>query len=181
MGIGQIRTVPKMTTIMSIDPGLRGCGVAFFCEGPSVLDRAMYVRNPVKIGDDMMAIAEMGNAVANEANRWGHVDLIVVEFPQVYAGSKSIGDPRDLLTLAAIDGYICGLVSCVEVRRYLPREWKGQVDPDAMIARIQGRLSPEEKARVDLCCKSLQHNIWDAVGIGLKACGRLDREMVIAR
>lgn len=170
-------------TILAVDPGLRGCGVAYFSREAFYptprLRWARYVRNPVRTGDGMDAIRAVAHEVGQQGPR-SHVDLLAVEFPQVYAGAKAIGDPRDLLTLAAIDGAItiqCGR----EVLRYFPREWKGQVDPDVLIERVKDRLDPAELARVELPAAHLAHNVWDAVGIGLKAAGRFERRIVVTR
>jgi hypothetical protein len=175
-----------MTTILAVDPGLRGCGVACFDQAPTIygstemLVWAKYVRNPVREGDSAAAIAAMAREVGRHSI-FEPVDLLAVEFPQVYQGSKAKGDPRDLLTLAAIDGGILLSVSHREARRYFPREWKGQVDGDVMLDRILARLSPSEVGRIERCPESLRHNVIDAIGIGLFAAGRLAAHKVIAR
>jgi hypothetical protein len=172
MADGAERT--KMPNLLTIDPGIRGCGVAFFTNQHMRL--AAYVKNPVKTGDDMEAILTMAYAV----NEWSFGDIIhcvVVEFPQVYGVGQQKGDQKDLLALAALDGAICSLVTSNYVAataiRRLPREWKGQTPGDVMCQRIEGHLSSEEMLRIQKCPASLRHNVLDAIGIGLHHLGRL--------
>ncbi len=116
--------------------------------------------------------------------RWrGMVDAVVsalvgaftiaIELPQVYDRSRSKGDPNDLVQLAAVVGGIVDRM-VVPATIYLPREWKKQVPKKIMCERVEGRLTPEERARVELPNnKKLQLDVWDAVGIGLHHLGRL--------
>ena len=174
-----------MSTILAVDPGVRGCGVALFVHSLTGerLRRAAYVRNPHKTGDGMGEVESMARAVRDSFDRMACVtfDRLVLEFPQVYTGARAKGDPRDLLALAAVDGAICGFVHHTEAVRVLPREWKGQVDPDVLIERVKARLLPAEIAAVELPCASLAHNVWDAVGLGLFSVGRFHAHHVIAR
>ena len=164
-----------MKRVVAVDPGLRGCGVSVFDDG--VLMRAQYMTNPEKTGDGMEAILAMALMCYHEAEE------VVVEFPHVYAGSKSKGDPHDLLVLAAIDGAIGAYASRdgAKVRRIFPSEWKGQLDKDACWRRVEGRLTEPEKRAISWPCESLRHNVADSVGIGLFAVGRFERKMVIHR
>lgn len=167
-----------MTEILAVDPGVRGCGVAFFDGGRLLW--AKYVRNPAREGDDLRAIDLMAREVAKYRALSG-VDVLALEFPKVYVGSKAKGDPHDLLTLAAIDGALVGHVCAPTLLRFFPREWKGQLDKDACAGRVRSRLDAGEVASIELPCTSLQHNVWDAVGIGLFAGGRFSPHRVIAR
>jgi hypothetical protein len=102
-----------------------------------------------------------------------HEAFAALEVPQVYQGSKQLGDPDDLLQLAGVVGAIASLGFRGSVDGVAPREWKGTIKPDIVIARVQAILTPEETARVELpTAKGLQHNVWDAVGIGLYTVGR---------
>jgi hypothetical protein len=184
--------------IVAIDPGIRGCGVALFWPGSHV-HAARYVRNPERQGNGPAEIRAMALAVESFVEDAGRSpEAVVVEWPQVYQGSKQTGDPNDLLTLAAVDGAILALFAHVpEVRRYLPREWKGQVPANVCARRILERLTPAECARVDrlpLFVEALDladrarreiggtdHNTIDAVGIGLKFVGRFEPHRVIMR
>jgi hypothetical protein len=50
---------------------------------------------------------------------------------------------------------------------YRPRIWKGSKPKEAMEAVTRWRLSPRELSFVKLPAKSLQHNVWDAIALGL--------------
>jgi hypothetical protein len=158
--------------LLAVDPGLRGCGVALFDGGRLV--RCAYVRGS-RDGQDAAAWAEM----AGEVYAWGGADAtrVVSEFPKVYSVGKSKGDPEDLLQLAAVVGAISahwgseGIT--LEVVR--PYQWKRQVPKDIMTSRIINLLDAQEgaQARAGMPAKSYQHNVWDAIGIGLNALGRI--------
>jgi len=99
------------------------------------------------------------------------VTEFVSEYPQVYA--RGPGDPADLIELAGVVGAVGYAIRSMKSSSYLPRSWKGQVPKDVMCARIEGRLSPEEKAAIRPCPTSLRHNVLDAIGVGLFHIGRL--------
>lgn len=155
-----------MIRTLAVDPGIRGCGVSFFLD--ESLHFAVYVKNTYVSGNGPAEARAVAQAVA----QWP-ADVLVLEYPRIYPGPRQRGDPNDLLPLAGVVCALAALYPRAQIVRYFPRDWKGTVDPDVMIRRVQGRLTPEETARVVLPCQSLQHNTWDAVGIGLKAVGRL--------
>ncbi|NOJ83830.1 hypothetical protein [Myxococcus xanthus] len=67
-------------------------------------------------------------------------------------------------------------------RSVYPRDWKGSLDADAFIERIKQRIDAAEHLRVELpSYSSLHHNVWDAIGIGLHALGRLAPHRVFPR
>lgn len=103
----------------------------------------------------------------------------VFEWPQVYSQGKSKGNPNDLLGLAGVDAAIATILAC-HTEYYLPREWKGQIDGDVMIKRIENRLFASEISTV-VEFGHLTHNIMDAIGIGLHHLGRLSPRKVIVR
>ncbi len=182
---------------LAIDPGIRGCGIAVF--GCDVLQLARYVKNPIREGDGPDAIVSMALAVRDALAVRNFiptmVNRVVIEWPQVYAGAKNKGDANDLLPLAGVDAAICALFLPSKHERFRPREWKGQLPPNVCAQRIIDRLKAEELARVDRIEKfqadlsravaakkeidGTDHNTIDAVGIGLKACGRFERRLAI--
>lgn len=189
--------------LLAVDPGQRGCGVAIFsdeeskrpcrcrsnlaCDCPDhpTLVRAAYVLNYVDSGNGAESWAGMARAVRAWLNRHTGCHRLIIECPQVYPGPQQKGGTKgqnDLIALAAVAGTIVGeLREIPSVSRVLPREWKGTLDADEMTKRVRGRLSPTELARCEPCPKSLEHNLLDAVGIGLHAVGRLEPRRVIAR
>lgn len=176
-------------TLVSVDPGIRGCGVALFRDGRLVA--AEYVKNPVKKGNDFDAII----AVAQAAREWvggraaDRGDLrLVLEWPKVYTASKSKGDNNDLLALCAVDAAIVALVGA-RATKIIPRDWKGTMAHEAVVHRVYSRLDSEGNrsewntlADAEFRAgKTYGHNVVDAVGIGLHALGRFTPRKVIAR
>jgi hypothetical protein len=179
--------------LVSLDPGLRECGVALFDEESGELLAAAMPENPERHARGLVAWAGMAGAVA------GYVALaidelsaarrvvsirVVSECPQVYTAGKSKGDPNDLIELAGVVGRVAGSLGGNTEASFLPRQWKGTLDADAMIERIKARVDKRqgERGRVQLPrAKDKQHNVWDAVGVGLHAVGRLAPRKVFPR
>jgi len=183
--------------MIALDPGIRGCGVAEF--GEHYLLRAAYIPNPIRKGNGLDAVVDMAAAVY----RWaGMPQTFVAEWPQSYGPAQQKGDQADLFPLAGIDGALAAMMAWsrpLEVKRYLPHEWKGTINPDVMISRIRHRLTPGEFSVIQFpgntcsdcrdrlapipCCKSTcpAHNVFDAVGLGLFHLGRFEKRRVIAR
>jgi hypothetical protein len=154
-----------LSTVLAIDPGLRGCGLAVYVSGRLV--EARYVKSSEKSARGAEAWCAMAQAVGDVAPP--QVDTLVVECPQVYRGPLQKGDPSDLIELAGVDGAIVGkfILRAQDFVSYLPRDWKGQVPKDIHHARVEAALSKEEKACMSLPAASLAHNVWDAVALGL--------------
>lgn len=74
----------------------------------------------------------------------------LIERPQIYARSKSKGDPNDLITLALLAGRYQERFdrwgSSVEF--VLPHEWKGTLDKAICHERMWCSLNPQEQAAV---------------------------------
>lgn len=182
--------------IFTIDPGVRGAGLALFLErtpqAPGQLVAATYVR---VVGDGYFAEAvELSRKtsawLASKITRF--ISLrVILEFPKVYPHSekrdKKTGkvikvDPNDLVNLGAA-AYATALgaesFNVGTFTRVYPRDWKGTMDGDAMTERIRDRLTPPELAALDPAVPaSLAHNMLDAVGIGLWDVDRLERVRV---
>ena len=166
---------------LAIDPGLSGCGAALF-DGPA-LTWATYVANHVGSSvNELSRACAMGKRILADVPfdpRMPHA--LVCEFPQIYTHRES-GDNNDLLPLAAVLGSFATVFQPAELRVVRPHEWKGSIRKEEMTRRIIARVTPHEATRVLLpTAKSLQHNVWDAVGIGLFHLNRLERKRVIAR
>ncbi len=167
--------------LVSLDPGIRGSGTAFFVGNELLL--ASYVRNPLKRDNGPAECLAMAQAIAEWARKLGPVNTLVVEWPRIYTAGKqrskegSWRDPNDLLGLAAIGTATAALLPNVTVQRYFPDDWKKQVSKIAMNNRVEGRLSTIELARVE-DAGALMHNIWDGIGIGLKALSRLEPKRI---
>lgn len=175
------------TTLLAVDPGLNATGWSTWARvGDShQLLAAGLVQMPASwrlhtVTDRSVEIARqvLGHAqlVTGSASVQAIANATVIELPQQYAVTKGTkGDPNDLIDLAALCGTIAGAlqINGSRVAYVRPREWKGQTPKDCTEERARARLQPSELARVQLPkAESLQHNVWDAVGIGLWATGR---------
>jgi hypothetical protein len=149
----------KVSYVLSVDPGLRQCGVALWSSG-GILVRAWLARARTKPG---APIGERWRDIAQCVGS-GAVEKLVVERPQIYRMSP--GDPNDLLNISAVLGALA-VSQGAEVVTYLPRQWKGNLKKDLHLVSIRASLTEVERSRVEERPKSLAHNVWDAVGIGL--------------
>jgi len=105
----------------------------------------------------------------------GLAQLCVSEKPK-YRGRGSNVDPQDMIDLAwdgALAAAYCGrVVLAVE-----PNEWKGQLPKHVVETRVRKRLDETETQTLltgltDVRA-SWQHNVIEAVGLGLWKLGRL--------
>jgi len=154
---------------VSVDPGKKEAGIAAWENGE--LACAFLAR-----GEDWDSTAFSAYGMLLE--RFPREVLLgaelILERPQIYQQKYLKGDPNDLIPLALMGGAFAGYLFSFSPVLYYPREWKKQVPKDVMTERIKRRLSKDEHRRVELPrAKSLHHNIWDGVGIGLFRLGRL--------
>jgi hypothetical protein len=158
-----------MTRIVSIDPGVHEIGFALWQD--DVLWNAGMLPSP------------FDNPEAWRAKNVWTVDTIVIERPQVYErplktknGRVVDIDKNDLITLALVAGEVAGATrsTCNAAVVYTrPAAWKGALPKGLMKNRMLKRLSSIEQQRVSLpIAVSKQHNVWDAIGIGMHHLGR---------
>ena len=100
------------------------------------------------------------------AERAGIFSRVIIERPQIYPQSK--GDPNDLIDVAITVGLCLTLSQFSTI--YRPREWKGQVPKKIHNARALDKLRPGERHILGELVKN--HNVIDAIGIGLYYLGR---------
>jgi hypothetical protein len=187
---------------LAIDPGIRGSGLAALSpEG--VLAFATYVRNPAKAGHSIREAVQMAaelEAVTRALLRDLPVGEVVVEKMQVRLNSP--GNPNvSLLPLVGVAYAFAARFPAAEHAEFdMPRDWKGTVDAIEVTRRVRERLTPHEFSRVQLpasaCQECRKHfgaycqkgergcgadHVYDAIGIGLKHCGRFERKRVIPR
>ena len=153
----------------SIDPGLNNCGVAIWND--ETLVHAKLVKTQARKGASLsdrifwMAAAVKRYLLCPHAEPVSPVMTLVIELPQTYGGRAAKGDTNDLIHLAAVVGALIHLAPSVVLVR--PREWKGNVPGDIFVERTKKKLSPEQVNKIDLPTKSLEHNVYDAVALGL--------------
>lgn len=176
-------------TMLSIDPGTKTCGVAWWRNGH--LLGATVAINPLE-GCGPRECA----AIALEIKRWWSLEyldphVLALEIPQIYqrAAGKSKGDPNKIMPLFGVGTALAALFPFAEVRFGTPHDWKGGVkkpksvkEPYAIKARVLERLSDVERNQI--AWPTNGRHCWDvvdAVGIGLHHLGRFERHRVFAR
>lgn len=161
--------------LVSVDCGVRGCGVAVFDEG--ILSRATYIRNPMRHGQGATSAFPMASAV----RAWtGVPSVLAIETMQWYEAGDQKGNQNDLGGVQLVAGAIIGILAAPTVMSYVPRDWKGTIDGDVCTERILDRLTIAEKACI-ISVGELDHNTVDGIGIGLKYLGRFEPRRVYAR
>lgn len=163
--------------VVSIDPGVRACGVAVWLDGKILAAAHVKSGVPKEARDatcwNGMAAAVLtyvGEVLETEGIEDGALHL-VCEFPQTYGGKSAKGDTNDLLSLAAVVGAILTafqMTDQTDVTLWRPHEWKGNLPKEVTRARVDDKLKPHEFARVTWPAPSLRHNVYDAIAIGQK-------------
>jgi hypothetical protein len=150
--------------LLAIDPGKRHAGWAWFDDGR--LDACGLAE-----GDHP---AQVALAVADQAERRHHIQILICENQQVYGGRIKT-DPNDLLPLAACVGGIRVLVPHTTFINPKPSEWKGTVPKDIFTTRIEAAMTPDERAILDAVklTKKFRVDVLDAIGLGLWFHGRI--------
>lgn len=151
----------RIENLTSIDPG-KNLGLARF--------KLRYLVSCNLMGFDWRYQREPGMG-----EEW-----VVLEVPRIYtnSGKANTKRPNDIVDLAIDAGAVIGAVPKQYLIKRYPADWKGQVDPDLMIERIKGLLTPQELALAFAICAQFgerQHNIWDAIGLGLHTLGRMGK------
>lgn len=154
-----------MTLLVAIDPG-ETTGWSFYQDG-ALVEAGVAVGSP----------PALPAAVYLELNQNRDCSEAVIEKPQTYPMSPV--DANDLITLGILVGewkeYLHRHGADVELA--LPRTWKGTVPKDIHHRRVLARLTAEEKTRLPKRprAKNYDHNMLDAVGLGLWKLGRTTR------
>jgi hypothetical protein len=156
-----------LVKILAIDPGVNNLGVSVF-DSRGLLFAFLL---PVD------SIASAGKKLLQPEYLLDNVTKAVIEKPQVYKVNAKGGDNNDLVDVARVVGSLeklCFDAYGIQPDTPWPATWKKQVPKLIMIERIKERLNEYERTRVRLPRqRELAHNVWDAIGIGLWATGRL--------
>ena len=171
--------------MISIDPGLRGCGVSKYFYYDKILVDASYVTNTIKKDErntlhhkavyniyntrNTFYRAERWVALALAVEKWAGepISIVVVEAMTIYPHLK--GDPSDLLEIQAVVGAILARFPDAVHVAVDARTWKGQVPRDIFAARIEKKL--RERGwwdRVQIPSRKTHLNdVLHAAGLGL--------------
>lgn len=122
-------------------------------------------------------VAKLAQQIDPETRAPYKPDTAVIEVPQTYNAGQQKGRQQDLISVALVAGAVAGALKqafpSISILLVFPRDWKGTVDPDVFTERINGRLSAEEKARLDHVTATYRHNMIDGVGLSLFFTTRL--------
>lgn len=143
-------------SLLAVDPGKKGAGVAYFEDGK--LCRCAF---PVGAGPYEVALA------VSVWHLGPVVDDLVIEGQQVYGGFTA-QDPNDLLPLAQVVGAVFARVRHHNRHNPLPRQWKGSVAKAIFTERLRAGLTDQEAALLSglRLPKRTEHNVLDAIGLG---------------
>tara|TARA_Y100000592_G_scaffold75329_1_gene117632 strand:- start:1335 stop:1808 length:474 start_codon:yes stop_codon:yes gene_type:complete len=153
--------------LLSIDSGFREFGWAAFFGGELVcaglgINAGGPPRQPVNFADTFVPILERFE--------WNSAKA-VIEFPKNRISTQNVDA---LLKLASSCGAFTSLLQAAgfEVEWVYPHEWKGMVPKHIMCKRILDKVTPSEYDVID---RPRNHNVLDAVGVGLWKSQRLRR------
>jgi len=138
--------------VIAIDPG-KDSGVAVFID--CVLQHVALV--------DWDAPIEVTRVAVPGGN------VVICEVPQSYR--MGAASRHSLLTLSFRAGYLVGLLRPEAFKLVTPQEWKGQTPKRIQQVRTAAVLLTQEHVVLMSAMRDIpeskQHNVWDAVGIGL--------------
>lgn len=170
-------------TLLSADPGKWAAGVAAYGDDNQLLAAKLLKsrsRNPAQ------ASFEIGLGAAQFAVEvFGHrgVDRVCCEMPNIRARIRQKGDPNDLLFLTLVNGAIWTAVPTNSREPVPVNDWKSNIPKEIIRGRLTGDwgddppLAPQPPKlslpEIRLLGEDPNHNVVDAVGIGLWALHRL--------
>lgn len=189
-----MRIKEPRSRVFTLDPGVRGCGLAYWIDGD--LWAAWYVRNPCRTDCRGAASNAMGLALATAVQGYTW-DAVAVEWPVQRKGAGNFAnrdDISDLTAVAAAAAFVLG--QGADLHTPSPEQWKGQTPKHIHTARVVGGAVAAQRLRVGTAPrgfvskapgllsaaelervrwgrnKKLNVDVVDAVGIGLWYYGR---------
>lgn len=173
------RLTAPCTHLLAVDPGTEEAGVALFAlPKKEVVDvRLCAYSSTAPAKRRAPHVAQMVVIAGGDMLRGAGGDLcstsLIVEDQQIYRHGPGVAvDPASILPVTLMaGGVLFGFLGAVGVMQPLPSEWKGQVKKMVMVRRILESLSASERALMQSVNDN--HNVVDAVGLGLWALGRM--------
>lgn len=169
-----------MTLTMSIDPGVKNACAVWY-DGQLVSAKLLYGLGGQahvcleSVEPVVQFVEDFGSEPATLSHAKAFAE-IVIEKPMVYDTARQKGDQQDLIGLAIMVGALTSALApyAQGILHVTPSQWKGQTPKEVTKKRAIKTLSEDELAVVELpTAKGLQHNVWDAVGIGLYRWGKM--------
>lgn len=153
---------------LSIDPGKWDCGAALW-DSDGQLISASLVKNLISATCRAERV-EIWRGMARGVRAWADCqdpDLIL-EIPQVDLRTRGAAKITPLFDLSGVQGAIaCMWPNARILWSPTPSEWKGQLPKEISQARVDARLSAGERDLIAWPAKSLRHNVYDALHLGL--------------
>lgn len=163
--VGMTTTSPGV--VAALDPGVRACGLSVWVDGRLI--RAELVRvDTTRWQPAIMA----GAVVAAASIDAGLPEAWLVESPRSYPGRED--REENLEGLRKVIAALRRIARPGVVRTVAPSAWKGNVPKVVHATRIFGALGQAEARIVPA-----DHNVVDAVGLGLYGLGRVRRGGVL--
>ncbi len=167
-----------MDTLIAIDPGKKGCGVAVFYDGR--LGECEFIEGT------RAEIVERGDTVASMRSPMQGIS-VVLEKPVVYDRKNWEGDPNDLIEITITGALLASAMHIggfeYEFEAVTPQQWKGQTPKEIMNKRVWKFLHDSDAPDHGELSAALYgrrhttggkwHNVLDAIGIGLWRLKRL--------
>lgn len=143
-------------SLLAIDPGVKRHGWGFFLDG---------------------ALVACGKSPSLSLVVGAALDELVIELPQAYGLRGGKGeDKNDLIALAFEAGRVAGLLNPKTLHVTSPSNWKAQVPKEIVHNRCRRVLSPAEAGLLEgPNGRGFDHNVWDAVALGLWHLKRISR------
>lgn len=145
--------------LLSIDPGKRSLAWASWAHGRLTGAGLVTHKRRGWVGE----LHQMTLQVECLA---GPVDVTVCEVPRIYPQERK-KRPNDLIDLAVVTGACSRLGKGGRFETVTPQGWKGQTPKTISGERSLAALDPTELAILEATGKLGNHNVLDAVGIGL--------------
>lgn len=176
--------------ILALDPAIRSPGVAAFHAGKLVACARIKVSKKVNdLGEDER-LGERVHIVAGLIGEWFRLGpwtiarseplTVIYEWPQIYGRKTRKGDPNDLLKVLAVGAAVAQLYTPTPtIITPTPAQWshgtskstkKGEEWTSQRGAMVWRRLDERER----LVTAGANHDVVDAIGLGLHACGRFE-------
>lgn len=164
--------------LVSIDPGLRVCGVAVFVGERLVACAAVRHHDSYGVSQRIAMADAVINWVEGALHHQQRLDTLVIERMTTRPGRKDAH--ANLIDLSHVSGAIwyglAGIWSCA-CEEAEPGVWTKGRNKERNHPVIRRRLSSDETAVVEAELRFVlagdRKEVWDAVGIGLWAIGRL--------
>jgi hypothetical protein len=156
---------------LAVDPSINSVGFAMF-DKHGTLEQAFHLSTRGKTdAERLMSLASETSKRAYDLD----ASVLVVEYPHIYPqrGKNKI-DPNSILKLTMAAGTVVGSVVdlyAVTPVLYKPSEWKGSMDKQAKLNRIEREVERRGwrdcLLSFDKLSKRGKGDVLDAVGIGL--------------